>query len=530
MQDAPSLRIAARFARDDDPADAPHPLRELVERVPAVLFVTENGRLSYVSPAAEELLGRPPETYLGDRAAWDRDRVGLHELSTAVRDGDVTRTYGALVAADPARDAITLLPTRALLLEHLHLAVARARRQDRRAAVLHVGLEGLDLVGAGLGRRAYEDVLRQVAHRVTAALPPTAMVASAGDGELAILLADLEGDVQGEVETAAGSVLVAVAQPLHVDGEEFEISARIGASLLPGDAADEHALMRHAESAMRDARRADIDRVAFSGGGTSDALQKLLMTSRLRRAVEREELLLHFQPIFRLPSGEVAAVESLLRWQDPERGLVPPLDFIPAAEYSGLIEPIGRWVVEACCARLAVWGQQGLAVPISFNVSLRQFRDPQFVESIERVVAEHGVDPSLLIVEITESVAMRDPSCVEPVLARLRAAGLRLAIDDFGAGHSSLARLRDLDVDLIKIDREFLRGVTGDDPRPGRIVQATLDLAGALDSTAVAEGVETEEQRRFLIDGGCVLAQGYHLARPLPADEVARLLHERVCG
>ena len=506
-----------------------HPLAGLAEHVPAVLFVEEDRRLVYVSPAAPALLGGPAEQYLTDRAAWDRDRARLHELTTTVEADGVRRTYGVLVTGDPARDRVTLLPARALLLEHLRLATARARQQERRVAVLHVGLDGLDLVAAGLGRDAHDQVVREVAHRVRATMPDTALVASLGDGEIAVLLADVDGDPHVLAETAAGYVVTAAAQPLTVEGEEFELSARVGASVLPGDAADEEALLRHAEAAMREARRTDGARVLFSDGGTSDALEKLLMTGRLRRAVERDQLVLHFQPIFRLPGGDVMAVEALLRWEDPDRGLVPPLDFIPVAEYSGLIEPIGHWVVEACCDQLVAWRDQGLAVPISFNVSPNQFRDPDFCSSLERCVAEHRIDPSLLIVEVTESVAMRDPACVEPQLTRLRELGVRLAIDDFGAGHSSLARLRDLDVDLLKIDRTFLQGVDGDE-RAGRIVQATLDLASALDTTAVAEGVETEQQRRFLVDGGCVLAQGFHLARPLTADAATALLLGRPSG
>jgi diguanylate cyclase (GGDEF)-like protein len=520
VADGTSLRTPGRLARE---AGDEHPLAELVEHVPAVLFAVEDGRLAYVSPASAELLGRPPGDYLADGRLWERDSARLHELSTTVEAGGRRRKYGALVASDPARDPVTLLPSRALLLEHLRLATARARQQDRRVAVLHAGLDGLDLVAAGLGREAHATVVREIAHRVRTTMPDTALVASLGDGELAVLLADVDGDPHALAETAAGHIVTAAAQPLRVDGEDFELSARVGASVLPGDAADEEALLRHAEAAMREARRTDGARVVFSDGGTFDALQKLLMTGRLRRAVDRDQLLLHYQPIFRLPGGDVMAVEALLRWQDPERGLVPPLDFIPVAEYSGLIEPIGQWVVRQCCEQLVAWRELGLAVPISFNVSPRQFRDPDFCASLERCLAEHRLDPTLLIVEVTESVAMRDPTCVEPQLRRLRELGVRLAIDDFGAGHSSLSRLRDLDVDLLKIDRTFLEGVAGDD-RAGRLVRATLDLADALDTTAVAEGVETEDQRSFLVDRGCTLAQGFHLARPLPAAEVTALL------
>ncbi len=500
-----------------------HPLHELAERVPAVLFVAEHGKPVFVSPAVQQLLGNPAEHYLAHPIAWERDKQGLHEVSVIVDQ----RTYGALVTADPGRDPLTGLPARGLLLEHTRAAVARARSSDRSVALLHAGLDGLDLVNAGLGRQAHDTVVEQIAARVREAMPDTAIVGSLADGELGVLLADVRGDPNALVEAAAGQLIVAAGRPLEVDGEQFELTARVGASMLPGDAADEHALLRHADSAMRTARAGDGGgaRVLFYSGGTTDALERLLITGRLRRAVERGELLLHFQPIFRLGEGEgdIVAVEALLRWRDPDRGLVPPLDFIPVAEYTGLIEPIGRWVIEACCAQAAAWRAAGLEVPVSFNVSPRQFRDPGFIEALEAATSEHGVPPSALIVEITESVAMREPHCVEPVLDRLRDLGVRLAIDDFGAGYSSLARLRDLEVDLLKIDRGFL-AEAATDHRAGRIVQAALDLARALEMTAVAEGVETEQQRRFLQDGGCTLAQGFHLGRPLPADDVTPLL------
>ncbi len=496
---------------------------ELAERLPAVLFVAEHGRPTYVSPAATTLLGNPPEHYLADPIAWERDRVTLHEISNTVKEDGTRRTYGALVAANPALDPLTDLPARGLLLEHVRAAVARSRPADTTVAVLHAGLDRLDLVAAGLGRDAYEAVIREVARRVRDAMPETAIVASLADGELAGLLADIEGDPTTFVEAAAGHVIVAAGRPLEVDGERFELTARVGASVLAADAADEHALLRHADAAMRAARRGDGNRVLFYEGGTADALERLLMTGRLRRAVDEGELLLHFQPIFRLPAGSVVAVEALLRWRDPDRGLVPPLDFIPVAEYTGMIEPIGHWVVETCCAQSAAWRAAGLDVPVSFNVSPRQFRDPAFVDVIECEVERHGIPASALIVEVTESVAMREPACVEPVLERLRGLGVRLAIDDFGAGYSSLARLRELEVDLLKIDRTFM-AEAATDPRAGRLVGAALDLAAALDMSAVAEGVETEQQRRFLVDRGCALAQGFHLARPLPAAEATALL------
>lgn len=511
-----------------EPASATdaHPLAELAGNLPAVLFVLDHaGRPVHLEGACTELLGAPADRYLTDRWAFERDAAPLHATTTTALHPETgaRRTYGVLVSAAPGRDPVTNLPGRALLLEHLKLATARARSGDGRVVVLHIALDGLDLVGAGLGRAAHEQVVREVAARVRNAAADTALVASVGDGELVVMLADLEADAAHRAEAAAGQAIVAAGRPLEVDGERFELTPRVGASMLPGDAADAEALLRHAEGAMREARREGSGRVLFYDGGTSEALERLLVTSRLRRALDRDELVLHFQPMFRLAGTGIAAVEALLRWEDPERGLVPPLDFVPVAEHTGLIEPIGRWVIEECCRQAATWRDQGLTVAISFNVSPRQFRDPTLLDHLADRIAEHALDPSLLMVEVTESVAMREPSCVEPVLHGLRELGVRLAIDDFGAGHSSLARLRDMQVDVLKIDRGFLVGAPGD-RRATKLLQATLDLVDALDMTPVAEGVETEQQRSYLAGRGCTLAQGYHLGRPLPADAVTPLL------
>ena len=513
----------ATAAEDRFTREQTHPFASLAANVPAVLFVCDDGKPRYVSPAAADLLGEDPARYLDEPWRWERDRGRLHEVSTTVEEGGTQRTYGALVAIDPARDPVTRLPGRSLLTDHLSLATARAHQDDGTVAVLHTGIEGLDLVAAGLGRAAHDAALREIADRVQNALPDTAMVAAPTDGELTVMLADLDGGAHSVAEATAGQVLEAVAQPLHVEGETFELSARVGISLLPSDAGDADGGIRHAEAAMREARRTDGARVAFYDGGTSEAVERLLVTARLRRALEQDELVLHYQPIVSLPAGHVIAVEALLRWQDPERGLIPPLSFIPVAEYTGMIEPIGRWVIDACCRQAVAWRDAGLDVAISFNVSPRQFRDPSFADALGRQIAGHGLDPSRFIVEITETAAMRDPACIEPVLDALRQLGVQLAIDDFGAGHSSLARLRDLEVDLLKIDRTFLGR---DDARSTRLVRAAIDLAGALDVTAVVEGVETEEQRRFLIDGGCGLAQGFHLARPMDAERTTDLLRQ----
>jgi EAL domain-containing protein (putative c-di-GMP-specific phosphodiesterase class I)/GGDEF domain-containing protein len=426
--------------------------------------------------------------------------------------------------SDPAlHDPQSGLATPALLREHLALAVARGRDSDRRVALVHLGLEGLGLVSDALGDAAEHAVFAEAASRAAAAVRAADVVAAAAPGELAILLADLDGTAEATAEAVAGQLFVAVRGPFNVDGHEFDLGARAGVSLLPGDAPDGDSLLRHARAALHQACELDGERVVFYAGGTSDALERLLLTARLRRALERDEFVLHYQPIFRLADGAVVAFEALLRWEDPDRGRMPPLSFLPAAETSGLIEPIGAWVLDAACAQACAWSDAGTPVPIAVNVSLREFRNPEFAADLARCIVKHDVDPKLLVLEITESAAMRDPDCVEPVLNALRETGVGVAIDDFGTGYSSLGRLRDIAVDALKLDRAFLVGAP-EDPAAARLASASLALVEALGLQAVAEGVETEEQRAFLVEHGCAQAQGFHLGRPEPADAASARL------
>ena len=249
------------------------------------------------------------------------------------------------------------------------------------------------------------------------------------------------------------------------------------------------------------------------------------MTSRLRRALAQGELRVDYQPILEPSSGRIAAVEALARWEDPERGLVPPLEFIPFAEETGMITEIGARVVDLVCDQARRWREAGLAPAVSFNVSPRELREPDYAKNLRDRIAAAGLDPAGFTVEITESAMVGDPARVEPALHELAAAGLRLAMDDFGADHSSLGRLRTLPVNMLKVDRSLLQGVP-EDPRASAIVASLLKLAEALHVVPVVEGVETEDQRRFLVDHGCPLAQGYCLGRPAPTAATTLLLEQ----
>ena len=422
------------------------------------------------------------------------------------------------------RDELTGLPSRALLQEHARLALARAREDDREVALLHVGLDDFKLVNDSFGHDAGDEVLRRIGERLRAGVRETNLVARAGSDEFSVLLADLSMDHEQLVEIVVGQVMVAVEEPMTLNGSQFQLGASIGVSVFPRDANDVESLLRHADAAMYEAKQSGRGSFVVYDGGTQEALERLMMTSRLREALDHRNFVLHFQPIVSLADGQLVMVEALLRWRDPRRGLIPPLHFIPVAEYTGLIEPIGEWVVDAACRQASAWRDEGLDVPVSVNASMRQFQSAAFPQVLRSALETHDLDPSCLMVEITESTAMRDPSCVEPVLRELHDSGIRIAIDDFGTGYSSLARLQDMPVEVVKIDRAFLREVP-DNPQSARMAAAAVSLVRALDMTAVAEGVETEAQRRFLADQGCALAQGYHLGAPVPAGELrARLL------
>jgi diguanylate cyclase (GGDEF)-like protein len=388
---------------------------------------------------------------------------------------------------------------------------------------VHLGLDDFKLVNDSLGHAAGDEVLLQVAERLRERIRETHLVARPGGDEFCILIADLDADPDEVIEIVVGQAMVAVQEPLSVDGKAFQLGASAGASVFPRDARDVDSLLGHADSAMHDAKQDGRGSFNVYAGGTQEALERLMLTSRLREALEQNHFVLHFQPIFSLTSGEVVAVEALLRWQDAQHGLMPPRRFIPVAEYTGLIEPIGEWVIDAACAELRAWRDAGITVPMAINVSLRQFQSPGLGKALRAGLSTYDLEPSQLTVEITESTAMRDPACVEPVMEELREIGLRVAIDDFGTGYSSLGRLRDLPVDVVKIDRSLLVGVPGD-PVGEQMAVAALTLVRTLGMEAVAEGIENEWQRRFLLEHGCPMGQGFHLAVPMPAEEVRALL------
>lgn len=469
------------------------------------------------------------------RNAVLRDAEGT--ITAVLRSGeDVTarREAEAQVTFLAYHDRLTGLPNRALLEEQLTRDVTRARRSGAPVALLYFDLDNFKLVNDSFGHTAGDAVLRETALRVSELTRTGDVLARQGGDEFLLLLdcsaaaaADADGsaaaatDPRAIAQIAGDRIAAALDRPFEISDAAFHVGASIGVALFPEHADDPESLFKCADAAMYQAKRAGGGTVAFYEPRTSDARQRLSLTTRLRRAIDEGELRLHYQPIVHVADGRLDALEALVRWEDPQEGLIPPGAFIPVAEETGLIDGIGAWVVEALCEQAAAWGREGFRPRLTFNLSPRQLRRADLVGSIAARIASHGLDPGQFCAELTETALLSDARRQRSLLTELNEAGLAIAIDDFGAGHSSLGRLRDLPVQVLKVDRSFLARVP-DDGGSTAIVGAVLDLGRALGMTTVVEGVETREQLDFLRAHGCPLAQGFLLGRPVPAEQLQR--------
>jgi diguanylate cyclase (GGDEF)-like protein/PAS domain S-box-containing protein len=425
-------------------------------------------------------------------------------------------------------DALTGLPNRSQFESRVRAAVSRARRRQRAVALLLVDLDNFKLVNDSLGHGAGDRLLRRVAGRLRGAEGDRGLLARHGGDEFVLLLADLPRErAEAIAREAADQLALRLAKPFTVAGAEFHVAASIGISVFPDDADGAEVLLQHADAAMYQSKGRGRAASTVYAGVTHDPLERLSLSRRLRRAIARSELELHFQPIVWTASGRLHSMEALLRWRDPDRGLVQPDRFIPAAEEMGLLDPIGAWVIDALAAQIVAWRAEGLEPRVSFNVSPRELLRPDFAVELGERLRVAGVDPAVLTMELTETATLREPERIGPLLRDLRALGLQLAIDDFGAGWSSLSRLRLLPVQMLKIDRSFLREIP-EDPESGAIVRAVIALSDALGMTTVAEGVEQPVQQHFLAAQGCPLAQGRLFGDALPPEAMTeRLRGER---
>ena len=466
--------------------------------------------------------------------AWSPSEADALKVAAGMLGASLSRSRAVEAARDAQdrvthlafHDSLTGLPNLELFTQAAEMALARARRGELAVAVLFMDVDSFKLANDSLGIEGGDRLLVEIAERLGTATRETDTLARRGGDEFLILLADIERDEVDEMRTpmlfaeaAAARVREALAAPFTVGEQEIYVSASVGISVCPDDAGDAGELLLHAETAMLKSKRSGPGGYAASTVGAVDAATKLAFVTRLRKAVEREEWVLHYQPIVELVTGRIKGVEALIRWQTDDE-LIPPNEFIPLAEELGLIDPMGDWVIEELVRQDRAWRDDGIELEVGFNLSPRQFWQEDLAD---RIISRLGrrTDATNILVEITETSAMRDPERTQAVLWALHLRGLRVAIDDFGTGYSSLSRLRNLPIDVLKIDRSFVTGVDTD-PQAARIVTAFIQLGRGLGLTTLAEGVETAGEWRFLAEHGCELGQGFHFSRPVPAEEISR--------
>jgi diguanylate cyclase (GGDEF)-like protein/PAS domain S-box-containing protein len=420
-------------------------------------------------------------------------------------------------------DALTDLPNRALLNDRIAQAVSLAERNRTRVAVMFLDLDRFKTVNDSLGHSVGDKLLREVSARLKSCMRASDTVSRLGGDEFVILMPNVT-DAE-DVAVTARKVLDAVARPYNIDGYELVSTPSVGISVYPGDGADVETLLRNADAAMYHAKETGRNNYQFfTQDMNARALERLSLERSLRRALEREELRLHYQPQYGVSDGRMVGLEALIRWQHPEQGLVPPLRFIPFAEESGLILPIGDWVLKEACRQSRAWQEAGLPpLRVSVNISALQFRQPDFAVTVERALAAAGLEARYLQLEVTESMIMYEAERMTESLEQLKAMGLELAIDDFGTGYSSLSYLKRLPIDRLKIDKSFVQDVTTDTDDEA-IIGAIIALTRKLGLRTIAEGVETREQLEFLRDQGCDEVQGFLLSKPLAPPDCAALL------
>jgi diguanylate cyclase (GGDEF)-like protein/PAS domain S-box-containing protein len=463
------------------------------------------------------------------REARPRDEVLLRSLrSIGAQIGQflARRQAEELVHHLAHYDELTQLPNRSMFNQRLDHALAQARRNATSLAVLFIDLDRFKNINDALGHEAGDQVLREVAQRLQGCLREGDTVGRLGGDEFVVLIEELPAPTH--VAAVAQKILAAVVKPFVVEAQEFELSASIGISAYPDDSEDAAGLLKNADIAMYRAKEQSNSYQFYSAPMNIHTLERLALESDLRRALERGEFLLHYQPKVEIDSGRITGMEALLRWQRPGQGLIAPMQFVPLAEETGLIVPIGAWVLKTACARNQAWREQGLApLRVAVNLSARQFAHQNLLQDVAQSLAEIGLDPSALELEVTESMVMHDPERAVKLLGDLKDMGIHLSIDDFGTGYSSLSYLKRFPLDSVKIDRSFIRDIPGD-ADDAAITRAIIAMAHSLRLKVIAEGVETEEQLSFLREHGCDEMQGHLFSRPLPEEEFLRLLQGNV--
>lgn len=529
----------------------------------------------YVNPAVERLTGYAPEDLIGNSARFlladEFDTLVVDTLRRLLREkregsvvlrcrrkdnelwwnelsvapvcddaGRVTHTVSffkdvteRLCQQDELRrsahfDGLTGLANRALLHDRLEQAIAVAGRHDRLIGVLLVDIDNFKLVNDSLGHASGDLLLQEVAKRLLTCVRDGDTVARVGSDAFVLLLNEVEQEQ--DIITVVSRVEIALTDSTRVTGEEVFLGASIGTSIFPKDGEDGHLLLRHADIAMHRAKELGRNNhQGYTADMQFNVSLRMMLESCLRTALERQEFQLYYQPQVSLESGCIVGAEALIRWHNADLGMISPTQFIPLAEETGLILPIGEWVLDTACAQAQAWAQAGYELrSVAVNLSARQFRQKNLLQVIERCLSKHALDALGLEIELTESMVMHDPDGVLLILQALKGMGVSISLDDFGTGYSSLSHLRRFPIDVLKVDQSFVRDVTTD-ADAAAIATAIISLARNLRLEVIAEGVETLAQIDFMRQQSCDAIQGYYFSKPLPAVEFTALLASGRC-
>ena len=456
------------------------------------------------------------------------ERGEVTACSVIVRDISQRKRLEEELTHQALHDSLTGLPNRVLFLDRLGHGLAAAEREDRelrrqnRLAVLFLDVDDFKVVNDSLGHRVGDELLKAIAERLSRAIRPGDTAARLGGDEFTVLLEEI-ADVR-VAEASARRILRHLERPFNIQNHRVVVTVSIGISM-SGDGAEPSEILRRADLAMYDAKAKGKARHAvFNISMNERAWRRLELETELRLAIANNRLQVHYQPIFNLDSGDLHSLEALVRWEHPKYGWIEPAEFIPLAEQTGLIMPIGEFVLDSACRQLGAWGKGRPKLVVSVNVSPRQLQEPGFIDVVERTLRTHGIEPTNLQLEITEGLLQEDEACIRAV-AKLQAMGVHVALDDFGTGYSSLASIRRLPIDSLKIDQSFVAGVSGEHA-DAALVSAAISFAKAVGLQLTAEGIETPQQLAALRELGCELGQGFFLARPLAPEDIDRLLGE----
>jgi len=443
-----------------------------------------------------------------------------------VRLAHEARTMTRQMTHSAEHDALTDLPNRLLLNDRIGQAVALAQRREKQVGVLYLDLDSFKHMNDSLGHPIGDKLLQSLARRLLGCVRTTDTVSRLGGDEFVILLSEIERPEDAAI--ISRKLLQAVSKAFPIDKHDLHITASIGVSTYPDDGFDAETLIKNADTAMFQAKENGREGYQFFRPAMNvRAVERQLIEEHLRRALERQEFALHYQPKIILKTGAISGVEALLRWTHPTRGYVPPGQFIPVAEDCGLILPIGAWVLKEACAQARAWADAGLpALTMAVNVSPVQFKSNGFLNNLAAILIETGLDPRSLELEVTEGALMKNPELAADTLSTLRGMGVQVAIDDFGTGYSSLSYLRRFPLDALKIDQSFIRQITTI-PDETVIVSAIISMGQSLNLRIIAEGVETEDQLDFLKAHKCDEAQGFYFSRPVPPPQIASFLESR---